>query len=78
MDEDDFDRFEFESMRQAWEEEQSQNDLPPYQRDGYAESMYERADMRRRRGNERPHLRHQNDQRVLPQERGLPRHVRAR
>jgi len=48
MDENDFDRFEFESMRQAWEEEQSQNDLPPHQRDGYAESMYERADMRRK------------------------------
>ena len=48
MDENDFDRFEFESMRQAWEEDQSQNDLPPHQRDGYAESMYERADMRRK------------------------------
>jgi len=47
-DDDDFDRFEFEVMRQAWEEEQSQYDLPLHKQDAYAETMYEHADMRRK------------------------------
>ena len=42
-----------------------------------AEQAVHRADMRAFRRNVATHLRHQRDQRVLPQKRRFPRHVRA-
>ncbi len=44
---DDFD-FELAPMREAWQESESQFDLPPHQRDGWAESQREQADIRRK------------------------------
>lgn len=39
-------QFETEVSREEWEEQQAA--LPPHKREGYAEMMYEMADMRRK------------------------------